>query len=87
VGNGRWTAAAHGEQRVAGVEEGDGGGGLNSGRLEGKQASGMRREETGATLELEKRGRARAVPRQWRDGSGRTAGRPGTRARGPGRRS
>jgi hypothetical protein len=26
VGNGSWTAAAHGEQRVAGVEEGGGGG-------------------------------------------------------------
>jgi hypothetical protein len=31
VGNGRQTAATHGEQSVAGVEEGDGDGDLNSG--------------------------------------------------------
>jgi hypothetical protein len=46
----------HSEQSVAGVEEGDGGGGLNSGRLEGKQAGGMRREEVGTTLEPKKKG-------------------------------
>jgi hypothetical protein len=31
VGNGRRTTAAHGEQRVAGVEEGGGGGARGSG--------------------------------------------------------
>jgi hypothetical protein len=49
--------AAHGEQEVTGVEEGGGGGVLDSGRSEGKRASGMRREEVSATLESEKKGR------------------------------
>jgi hypothetical protein len=57
VGNGRRTAATHGEQSIAGVEEGDGSGDLNSGRLKGKQVGGMRREEAGTTLEPEKKGR------------------------------
>jgi hypothetical protein len=56
VGNGRRTAATHGEQSVAGVVEGDSGGDLNSGRLKGKQVGGMRREEAGTTLEPEKKG-------------------------------
>jgi hypothetical protein len=61
---------AHGEQRVAGVEEGGGGGVPDSGRLEGKRASRMRREEASATLEPEKKGRG-GVHRQllrWRGG-------------------
>jgi hypothetical protein len=37
VGNGRRTAAAHGEQGVAGVEEGGGGGARCSGRGKGKR--------------------------------------------------
>jgi hypothetical protein len=57
VGNGRWTAAAHGEQRVAGVEEGGDGGVQGSGRLEIKRANGMGREGASATLEPEKRRR------------------------------
>jgi hypothetical protein len=48
--------AAHGEQEVAGVEEGGGGGVLGSERLESKRASGMEREGASAALELEKRG-------------------------------
>jgi hypothetical protein len=46
VGNGRRTAAAHGEQKVAGVEEGGGGGGRGSscarqGKIEGNGLSAV----------------------------------------------
>jgi hypothetical protein len=90
VGNGRRTAATHGEQSVAGVEEGDGGGDLNSGRLKGKRAGGMRREEAGTTLEPEKKGRGGVCTGSCCDGEvadGRRSGWRGARARGPGRRS
>jgi hypothetical protein len=46
VGNGRRTAAAHGEQRVAGVEEGGGGGVRCSGCARQRKTRGMRRAGT-----------------------------------------
>jgi hypothetical protein len=57
VGNGRRTAAAHGGQRIAGVEEGGGGGVLGFGRVKSKRGSGMGREGAGEALEPEERGR------------------------------
>jgi hypothetical protein len=56
VGNGRRTTAAHGGQRIAGVEEGGGGGVLGCGRVKSKRGSGMGREGAGEALELEERG-------------------------------
>jgi hypothetical protein len=56
VGNGRRTVAVHSGQRIAGVEEGGGGGVLGSRRVKSKSGSGMGREGAGEALELEERG-------------------------------
>jgi hypothetical protein len=43
VGKGRWTAVAHGEQRVTRVEEGGGGGARCSGCARQRKRRGMGR--------------------------------------------
>jgi hypothetical protein len=55
MGGSRWEL--HGDQGLAGEEEGGGGGVSGSRRLESKRVSGMGRERVSATLEPEKRGR------------------------------
>jgi hypothetical protein len=78
-----------GDQRLTGEEEGGGDGVRGSGRLDGKRASGMEREEASVLLN-QKRGGEGACMGGCCGGKvadGRAAGRRGTRARGLGRRS
>jgi hypothetical protein len=71
VGNGSRKTAAHGGQRIAGVEQGGGGGVLGSRRVKSKRGSGMGREGAGVALEPKQRGRGGVHGRLLRRRGGR----------------